>query len=1021
MQKYVTEITVLLSFEDGPSVLELANGAFTIKLAFESDAMLDEVSQARITQFLTTEILKSELQLPIKSTEIVHSSVRSEKPDSDLSLEDLMLLSVFPLLFVSAQHVATVCKLPSFAVNLVFNGKTHGKSYEIDVNPTAAVLSLYSKSDSVLLAPTFTRLLTDVYQKLHPLEGNSSKVRFSPRDKVSVLATKGLIALEMQGEALDLSAVSCLLVDWDEPEAEITPEMTVEDSILTVKVPNIERRLRIMVFYKNRLKYISSIEANGHNFKGLYDVQPLYAVFTPISFLVDLNCSRRVRFGIPTHFTPWQSVAVNSFYFDFLTIYAFVLDSKGGKTTLINVNCWRVTERYALVRFESCSMEKKYICAVSNRTGYLLKVFKVGLDTGPVAYTELKLELTCRVKQMGGELLVDRRKVYTLEPPKVTTRYSLFAEGLLFEFKEGLPDSQSTQVVSQTVASTSIAGQQRHDWIEARDKLGNKIVEGEWKFTAEFRHLKGGFRYQAEVVNRENGLYELMWTPLRRGKYWLFIDGRKVPKTEPFVIVNAKISPENCIILADKSCFIGEKNVFHIRLRDAYENIYTSSTSDRSQSKFFGDLQINDEFRLTASFLSPDEETPCSLYPVDQRGLVKVEGVIDFKEWLKLKVEINGQTVKNSPFPLKLQPMRYQTKHKKFMKACKGLPGYRTEQNVSVSRTEFLQELLTNFSLEEPRGTLWVKWKNEPGYDAGGLRREFFDKLSREIVKNESHVFRQHGGYVKPDPLAAKHYGDVHRLFSVVGMLCARAAIHQILLDIAFAPSIYKTLLGKTLVPGDLKDDDPELWTSIDGIRKLDGEVLAGADLNFTVTQYDQSTVELCPDGANVPVTIENREEYIALRALWHINGSVQPMLDAFREGFHEAVPLKILSIFESEELPKVINGSTEFSVAFLKKRTRYELCGTQTREIRWLWNWLESSSEQVIKGFLRFTTGSARIPFNDRHWFLTVNRPFGSDVLPRASTCSNTIYIPLYGTYKQMAKFMTIAVLEGSEGFGDT
>jgi hypothetical protein len=92
-----------------------------------------------------------------------------------------------------------------------------------------------------------------------------------------------------------------------------------------------------------------------------------------------------------------------------------------------------------------------------------------------------------------------------------------------------------------------------------------------------------------------------------------------------------------------------------------------------------------------------------------------------------------------------------------------------------------------------------------------------------------------------------------------------------------------------------------------------------------------------------------------------------------------------------------------------------------QTREIRWLWNWLETASESIIKGFLRFTTGSARIPYHDRHWYLTVNRTFGSDVLPRASTCSNTIYIPLYGTYKQMVKFMTIAVQEGSEGFGDT
>ena len=1020
LQRYLTTITVLLSFDEISSVIDMNNGNLTIKVALLSNDMIDELSIDSISQYIINYILKTELMQPIKSSEVVKSRLIAER--EAFILEDLLLLSVFPLLFVSCQHCACVLSSPRFEIQVIFNDEIHRNAWEVSLEPQLVRLQVYSNTKSTTVAPTFTQLLAHLNAQIHPTEAPLSRVKFSPRDQMSLLSFKDRVALETQGEALDAGLISCLAVDWDAPERLLPTEISVEDSIVTIKLAESEKkRIHLLVFYRNRLKFGSSLETSGEMFSGLYDYQPKYAVFTPISFLVDLSSPRRARFSVPTHFTNTPSIGLRSFSFELVTIYAYFFGTGLNPNKEIEkMTCWRVTERFALVQFSSCSMDKKYLCAVSNRTGYLLKVFKAAFSSGPVAYSELKFELLGRSKSPS----VAKSDLYSLvEPVKVSTRYSLFGDGLLLEFKEGFPDSQSAHVVSEASGpAASVAGAVRHDWVEARDRLGNKIVDGEWVFQPEFRHVGGVHRYAAEVINRDNGLYELSWTSLKQGRYHLYIDGVRVPKTPPFHILNSSICPANCLILADKSCYIGEKNVFHIRLRDAYENIYSNSLpSSDTPTKCCGDLQINEEFHLTASFLSPDEESPCTLYDVDQRGLVKVEGVIEFKEWLKLKVEINGQGVKNSPFLLRLQPMRYQTKHKKFMKACRGLSGYRTEQNVSVNRTEFLQELLTTFTLEEPRGTLWVKWKNEPGYDAGGLRREFFDKLSREIVKTESHVFRQHGGYVKPDPLAGKHHSDVHRLFSVIGMLCARAAIHQILLDISFAPSLYKVLLGKTLSPADLKDDDPELWASLEAIRNLEAEVLDGADLYFTATLYDQSEVELVPNGGEIKVTVENREEYIAKRALWHIYGSVQAMMDAFREGFHEAVPLRILSIFESDELPKVVNGSTEFSVAFLKKRTRYELCSSQTREIRWLWTWLESASEQVIKGFLRFTTGSARIPFNDRHWSLTVNRTFGSDILPRASTCSNTIYIPLYGTYKQMAKFMTIAVLEGSEGFGDT
>lgn len=62
-------------------------------------------------------------------------------------------------------------------------------------------------------------------------------------------------------------------------------------------------------------------------------------------------------------------------------------------------------------------------------------------------------------------------------------------------------------------------------------------------------------------------------------------------------------------------------------------------------------------------------------------------------------------------------------------------------------------------------------------------------------------------------------------------------------------------------------------------------------------------TVELKPDGANIPVTEENKHEYIKLLCEHRLKGRVQQQVTAFNKGLHEIVKADALSIFDDKEL----------------------------------------------------------------------------------------------------------------------
>lgn len=62
-------------------------------------------------------------------------------------------------------------------------------------------------------------------------------------------------------------------------------------------------------------------------------------------------------------------------------------------------------------------------------------------------------------------------------------------------------------------------------------------------------------------------------------------------------------------------------------------------------------------------------------------------------------------------------------------------------KDISVNRNKFLEDLFT-IAEKSLHTNLSVKFANEPGIDAGGVKREFYDMVGNEIKSERNPFFK---------------------------------------------------------------------------------------------------------------------------------------------------------------------------------------------------------------------------------------------------------------------------------------
>lgn len=74
-------------------------------------------------------------------------------------------------------------------------------------------------------------------------------------------------------------------------------------------------------------------------------------------------------------------------------------------------------------------------------------------------------------------------------------------------------------------------------------------------------------------------------------------------------------------------------------------------------------------------------------------------------------------------------------------------------------------------------------------------------------------------------------------------------------------------------------------------------------------------TIELQPGGEEVPVTQDNKKEYVDAIVEYRISKRVKEQFDAFMSGFSELIPQDLVTVFDERELELLIGGMSEIDV----------------------------------------------------------------------------------------------------------
>uniref|UniRef100_A0A0N4ZYG9 HECT domain-containing protein n=1 Tax=Parastrongyloides trichosuri TaxID=131310 RepID=A0A0N4ZYG9_PARTI len=347
---------------------------------------------------------------------------------------------------------------------------------------------------------------------------------------------------------------------------------------------------------------------------------------------------------------------------------------------------------------------------------------------------------------------------------------------------------------------------------------------------------------------------------------------------------------------------------------------------------------------------------------------------------------------------------------------------------MTIRRSHILEDAL-NFIAGKTREQLLkglrVTFEGEPGEDAGGLKKEFFISVFKEL-------FQPHFGMFKEDNESHlvwfSGYPTELMNFNLCGILCALAIYNQVLVDFPFPLALYKLILGKEVCLEDLLQLYPSEGRSMQSILEYDKDDLEDVFgvyfvINFEV--FDEIVeVELKHDGAKTPVTQLNKNEFVDLyvKRKLCIGGNdemIKHQFNSFLNGFKTVMSSRLLPFFQPKELQELVVGNECYDWQLFKDTTIYkDVYHAKHPTIRAFWEAFFEFNLEQRKKFLQFLMGSTRIPIQGIGSIRMTIQPIPENLLPVAHTCFNILDLPKIEDTQEIYKRLLISIENGQEGF---
>jgi E3 ubiquitin-protein ligase HUWE1 len=228
---------------------------------------------------------------------------------------------------------------------------------------------------------------------------------------------------------------------------------------------------------------------------------------------------------------------------------------------------------------------------------------------------------------------------------------------------------------------------------------------------------------------------------------------------------------------------------------------------------------------------------------------------------------------------------------------------------VTINRKQVLTDSFARLQYLRPsevRGRVMIEFAGEEGIDAGGLTREWYVLMAREMFNPDAALFElSPSGDGSYQPYKNSGVNELHlSYFRFIGRVIGKAVFDGYLVDAHFTRPFYKHLLGIPLNYDDMEAFDPEFHKSLSFMLEHPLAASGLDHLTFSETKNYfgvETDVELIPDGANVAVTDENKLEYVNLVAAHRMTDSIRDQIAAFSRGFNEIRPARRRAHFKPE------------------------------------------------------------------------------------------------------------------------
>ncbi|GMH72160.1 hypothetical protein TrRE_jg1860, partial [Triparma retinervis] len=393
--------------------------------------------------------------------------------------------------------------------------------------------------------------------------------------------------------------------------------------------------------------------------------------------------------------------------------------------------------------------------------------------------------------------------------------------------------------------------------------------------------------------------------------------------------------------------------------------------------------------------------------------------------------EIHGQK-----FPQKLEW---------FKEACLKLrtPWEEEHTFIFIRRSHLMEDSLKGIMALEAsqlRNMFRFEFIGEPGIDAGGVAREWFQLVAEQVFHPDFGLWQYSAVNqmcMQINASSGVANGDHLRYFRFIGRVLGKALFDSQIIPSHMIRHLYKHILGWPLMFDDIEMIDTSVHRSLQQVLEY---AKGGADvedlcLDFTVTEEmlgESKVIPLVEGGEDMDVTNDNLKLFMESRLKYQVLDRVKDQLKELLIGFYEVVPEALLIVFDFQELELVMCGLPEIKMNDWKIHTEYlgeyESKKQNHQVTKWFWEVVDEYSEELKARLLQFVTGTSGVPAsgfshlqgNDGNirLFCINSIAVSTSLFPRAHTCFNRIDLPLYTSKQQLKDKLTLAVQLEATGF---